>query len=56
MLIYTGSVFHARKNSMIGNRHADFTDINADSTDTFTLSLSYDPRRRLSSLILHNSW
>jgi hypothetical protein len=44
MFIYTGSVFHARKNSMFGNRHADFTDINADSTDTFTLILSYDPR------------
>jgi hypothetical protein len=29
---------------MFGNRHADFTDINADSTDTFTLILSYDPR------------
>jgi hypothetical protein len=28
---------------MIDNRHADFTDINADSADTFTLSVSYDP-------------
>jgi len=45
MFIYTGSVFHARKNSIIGNRQAYFNDINADSTDTFTLSLSYDPRR-----------